>query len=198
MADFQLREDQVQHFRTEGYVILRGFVELSVLQGWREQFWHHMAASGAREDDAETWPHTFGEEDYFSPREPLFGDLPQVRRVLEQLGAAGFRDGTRPREQTDMLIPNMPEQAVANGLALGKVGDYGSPDAPQLSPHIVRSLPAAARAFSRQPRGSRARFQPAAARQPRALSLRCFSISLLLRRTDSQPSEIRRAAPASA
>ena len=78
------------------------------------------------------------------PREPLFGSLPQMRRALAQLGGAGFQDGTRPTEQTDMLIPTMPDTVKANGLQLAKVADLvdatsatGRPSTEQrITPHI--------------------------------------------------------------
>ena len=67
-----------------------------------------------------------------------------MRRALAQLGGAGFQDGTRPTEQTDMLIPTMPDTVKANGIQLAKVADLvdatsatGRPSTEQrITPHI--------------------------------------------------------------
>ena len=104
-----LTADQLRSFRSEGYLIVPNFVEPSVLEGWRQQFWSRHAAAGAQRDDPSTWSNIgTEEEDKWMPLQPLFGDLPQMRRVVAQLGGADFVPGTRPGERTDMMIATLP------------------------------------------------------------------------------------------
>ena len=84
-----LTDEQVGHFQEHGYLVLRGFVGLPVLQRWRRQFW---AQHGADSSDPETWSRVQSrEQDQFLPLKPLFGDLPQTGRALDRLGA--LREG---------------------------------------------------------------------------------------------------------
>ena len=68
------------------------------------------------------------------PRSPLFGELPQVKRVLASLGASGFSDGTRGGEQTDMLIPTMPEVVAEELESTNTPGRTSKKD--RATPHI--------------------------------------------------------------
>eukprot|EP01052_Picozoa_sp_SAG31_P044705 SAG31_NODE_7892_length_1572_cov_1.223354_3_plen_75_part_01 len=71
----RLSAAQVSRFRSEGYLIVPGFVEPSMLESWRVQFWARHAPAGARRDDPDTWS-CIGteEEDKWMPLQPLFGD----------------------------------------------------------------------------------------------------------------------------
>jgi hypothetical protein len=136
-TSFRLSDAQVLQFREEGFVVLRGFVEPATVAGWRDQFWARHHAAGARADDPSTWQHiSTAEDDLFMPRQPLFGELPQTRSVLRQLGGSGFHDGTRGGEPTDMLIPTLPESLAS---VVEQTSDKGRPSpAQRATPHLVR------------------------------------------------------------
>ena len=100
-----LTADQLCSFRSQGYLVVPNFVEPAVLEGWRQQFWNRHAADGALRDDPSTWSNIgTAEKDKWMPLQPLFGDLPQTRQVVAQLGGADFVPGTRPGERTDMML----------------------------------------------------------------------------------------------
>ena len=80
--------DQITHFKQHGYVILRGFINDATLGRWREQFWDHV---GARSGDPDTWPEDYVVKDFGV--EPSFGGLPQMQRVIAQLGGDMFGGG---------------------------------------------------------------------------------------------------------
>merc|ERR550514_1605903 len=91
-------------------LVLRNFVEPQVLETWRAQFWaHHRESYGALEQDPETWLRVGQQEqDLFLPMRPEFGQLPQVRSVVAQLGGANFKPATRANENQSMTVVTMP------------------------------------------------------------------------------------------
>jgi hypothetical protein len=136
----RLSVEQVSQFRSDGYLIVRGFVEPPVLESWREQFWARHAAAGARRDDPGTWP-CIGteEEDKWMPLQPLFGDLPQVRQTVAQLGGGDFVPGTRPGERTDMMIATLPgtiNRLSADGKGTSTRREPGGDKKERQMPHI--------------------------------------------------------------
>ena len=48
MGAFQLTENQIDSFKQEGYLVLRDFLDTSLVEAWREQFW--VQAGGSLED----------------------------------------------------------------------------------------------------------------------------------------------------
>ena len=51
-----LTDTQVDHFKTEGYVILPGFFATAQVEAWHDIFWTHV---GAQADDPKTWPDSY-------------------------------------------------------------------------------------------------------------------------------------------
>ena len=49
----QLTENQIGFFKQEGYLVLRDFLDTSLLETWREQFW---VQAGGSLEDKDSWP----------------------------------------------------------------------------------------------------------------------------------------------
>ena len=50
---FQLAKNQIVSFKQEGYLVLRDFLDTSLLETWREQFW---AQADGKLEDKNSWP----------------------------------------------------------------------------------------------------------------------------------------------
>ena len=83
-----LSREQIDQFKTHGFVLLRNFVDESTINIWQDQFWHHL---GADADNPGTWPDDYVIQDL--AMDPLFGQLPQMTAIVEQLGGGMFDGG---------------------------------------------------------------------------------------------------------
>ena len=81
-----LTSEQVQSFKQEGHLVLPGFVEGETVAQWQEQFWGHL---GCTIDEPDQWPERV---DGFQP-DPLFGNLPELQSIANQLGGGAFSGG---------------------------------------------------------------------------------------------------------
>ncbi len=78
--------DQIQSFKKEGHLILHGFISNETIDQWRDQFWTHL---GCTIDQPDQWPDRV---EGFQPA-PLFGDLPELQAIAQQLGGGAFNGG---------------------------------------------------------------------------------------------------------
>ena len=83
-----LTDIQIEHFKAEGYVILRDFFEPDQIQEWRDVFWTHL---GAEPDEPETWPDSNAVKDL--SLDPVPGNLPRSQAIIQQLGGDLFAGG---------------------------------------------------------------------------------------------------------
>ena len=84
-----LSREQLEYFKTHGFLILENLIdELSVNQ-WREQIWHELDSSFDRPD---SWPrHRSGLDGYqYDPPESAFGRHPALAPIIQQLGGGNF------------------------------------------------------------------------------------------------------------
>ena len=65
-----LHKSQIDFFKTQGYLILKGFVETERMAAWREQFWAHV---GADAQDPASWPDSYVIDGFAV--DPAFGQL---------------------------------------------------------------------------------------------------------------------------
>lgn len=87
-----LTAEQVEHFKTHGFVRVPGVIEPVYLQEWRRQFWSFL---GAEEGDPTTWhkkPYVMSEF-VIQPAELRVDQHPRVRAILQQLGGGHFVGG---------------------------------------------------------------------------------------------------------
>ena len=79
---------QVTFFQENGYLILENFIDSDIIEGWRAQVWKHL---NSELDTPDTWPNNYVVENFsFSP---LFGQLPAMQEITEQLGGGAFTGG---------------------------------------------------------------------------------------------------------
>ena len=103
---FQLAKNQIVSFKQEGYLVLRDFLDTSLLETWREQFWAH--ADGKLEDK-NSWPTEKNIGDL--KLTPELGSLPTIKSIVGQLGGEQFNGGgcgilTRwPQEKHEWQMP---------------------------------------------------------------------------------------------
>ena len=91
-GDGPLSASQIGAFKAEGYLILRGFLPLEDVDGWRESFWAHIQAQfpGFVPEDDRSWPDTKVIPGGFSVP---FGAHPKMQAVVAQLGAGKLAGG---------------------------------------------------------------------------------------------------------
>ena len=83
-----LTPEQIAFFQEHGYLILKNLIDPEVIDGWRTQVWNHF---GSSLETPETWPN-----DYEIPGftfSPLFGHLPVMQEIADQLGGGQFFTG---------------------------------------------------------------------------------------------------------
>ena len=85
---FQLTENQIYSFKQEGYLVLRDFLNTSLLEAWREQFWKQ---AGGSLEDKDSWPA--GKNIGNLNLTPELGGLPDIKSIVEQLGGGQFNGG---------------------------------------------------------------------------------------------------------
>ena len=83
-----LTTKQIAFFQEHGYLILKNFIDSEIIEEWRTQVWKHFNSSF---ETPETWPN-----DYEIPGfsfSPVFGHLPVMQKVADQLGGGQFFTG---------------------------------------------------------------------------------------------------------
>ena len=86
-----LTPEQVDFFKLNGYVILKNFIEVETIENWRDQIWQHLKADLS---DPNGWPNSYVIDGFkVEPENQIFGQLPQVRQVVDQLGGGLFNGG---------------------------------------------------------------------------------------------------------
>ena len=88
MGAFQLTENQIDSFKQEGYLVLRDFLDTSLVEAWREQFW---VQAGGSLEDKDSWP--VGKNIGNLKLTPELGGLLDVKSIVEQLGGEQFNGG---------------------------------------------------------------------------------------------------------
>ena len=83
-----LTEKDITHFKEQGFVVLPDLIDPEHVEAWNEQFWNHVAAVP---DNPTSWPDNYVIEGFST--DPLFGHLPQMNQVVEQLGGNQFAGG---------------------------------------------------------------------------------------------------------
>ena len=83
-----LTTEQIAFFQEHGYLILKNLIDPEIVDEWRAQVWEHFGSSF---ETPETWPNDYEIQGFtFSP---LFGHLPVMQEVTEQLGGGQFFTG---------------------------------------------------------------------------------------------------------
>ena len=83
-----LTADQIAFFQEHGYLILKNLIDLKIVNEWRAQVWKHYNSTL---ETPETWPYEYEIQGFsFSP---LFGHLPVMKEIAEQLGGGQFTGG---------------------------------------------------------------------------------------------------------
>lgn len=104
-----MTQDQVDSFKANGFLVLPGFVPDDVLAQWREQFWGHL---GCTIDEPDKWPDEYpAKVEGFKP-DPMFGDMPDLQAIAEQVGGGHFKGGgcgvavRWPQTDADWTMPD--------------------------------------------------------------------------------------------
>ena len=91
MTDQMLTSEQVDFFKTNGYLILESFIETETIDSWRQQIWQHLQVDLS---DPSGWPNPYVVDGLkIEPEKKILGQLPQVRQVVDQLGGGLFNGG---------------------------------------------------------------------------------------------------------
>ena len=84
-----LRPEQIAFFRNTDTLSSKTLIDAETVDGWREQVWKHFNSSL---ETPETWPDDYTVENFsFSP---VFGHLPVMQEIAEQLGGGQFFTGS--------------------------------------------------------------------------------------------------------
>ena len=103
-----LTTKQIVFFQEHGYLILKDLIDPEIINGWRTQVWEHFNSSL---ETPETWPNDYEIQGFnFSP---LFGHLPVLQEITEQLGGGQFFTGGGgspiikwPNPEEEWAMPN--------------------------------------------------------------------------------------------
>ena len=91
MTDQMLTSEQIDFFKTNGYLILESFIETETIDSWQQQIWQHLQADLS---DPSGWPNPYVVDGLkIEPEKQILGQLPQVRQVADQLGGGLFNGG---------------------------------------------------------------------------------------------------------
>ena len=72
-----LTPEQIEYFKTNGYLVLENFVEGNVVESWRKQIWAHLDVDLSNPGG---WPDQYVVEGLkIEPESQIFGQLAQVR-----------------------------------------------------------------------------------------------------------------------
>ena len=81
-----LDPEQIDTFKRKGHLILPNFIDTTIIEQWRTQFWDNLGCSPT---DPTHWPEQGGG---FNP-DPIMGKMPQLNTIIEQLGGDQFNGG---------------------------------------------------------------------------------------------------------
>lgn len=89
MSSSPLSNEQIEHFKTHGFLVLENLLDEASLEGWRAQIWREL---GSSLETPETWPRErSGLDGYeYDPPESTFGLHPKLTAIREQLGGGNF------------------------------------------------------------------------------------------------------------
>lgn len=88
MPHATLTPEQIQFFKTEGYVVIEGLIEPAYLDQWRQRVW---AEIGGTPEDPSTWKNKTGSPRAdFEPQSLRFHRHPGVSAIVDQLGGGKF------------------------------------------------------------------------------------------------------------
>ena len=92
MYSLELSEQQIQHFKTHGFLILKNLIDQTSLDQWRKQIWHQLEACLSQ---AESWPRNrSGLDGYqYNPPESALVHHPALAPIIQQLGGGEFIAG---------------------------------------------------------------------------------------------------------
>ena len=92
MSSLELSEQQIQHFKTHDFLILKNLIDQTSLDQWRKQIWHQLEA---RLSQAESWPRNrSGLDGYqYNPPESALFHHPALASIIQQLGGGEFSAG---------------------------------------------------------------------------------------------------------
>ena len=77
MTDQMLTSEQIDFFKTNGYLILESFIETETIDSWQQQIWQHLQADLS---DPSGWPNPYVVDGLkIEPEKQILGQLPQVR-----------------------------------------------------------------------------------------------------------------------
>jgi hypothetical protein len=119
---------QLAHFRSEGFVVLPGLVDLPSVERWRDHFWARLRTAVPSFDpgDNRTWPEDTGvfpalygdrpPSDLRNGKRSLYnfplGAHPAVRAVVEQLGAGRLAETTSAESSCMLVWPRADDGSV--------------------------------------------------------------------------------------
>ena len=110
-----LTEKDVTHFKEQGFDVLPDLIDPEHIETWNEQFWNHVAATP---DNPASWPDSYVIEGFST--DPLFGHLPQMKQLVDQLGGILFAGGGG-----SMLVHWPRSEGHWNMPATGHIDGYG-------------------------------------------------------------------------
>jgi len=87
-----LADEQIQHFKKHGFLILKNLLDQFSIDQWRKQIWRELEASL---NQPESWPtEKSGLDDYqYDPPESAFAHYPALASIIQQLGGGNFAAG---------------------------------------------------------------------------------------------------------
>jgi hypothetical protein len=113
-----LTADQIESFKSDGFLIVEDFVEPDTLDLWREQSWRRFESSM---DDPKSWPDMQTVEEFdFEPPEKTFIRLPKTNALCEHFGGGAFYG----KEEMLMQWPQPPGTEWT--MPAGHIDGYGS------------------------------------------------------------------------
>jgi len=83
-----LTNEDIAHFKKKGFVILPNFIDNEQIIDWNDQFWNYISALP---ENPTTWPESYVIDGFST--DPVFGHLPQMEKVVQQLGGVNFSGG---------------------------------------------------------------------------------------------------------
>ncbi|MFT5086148.1 MAG: hypothetical protein ACI906_000219 [Candidatus Latescibacterota bacterium] len=83
-----LTDKEIASFKELGFVVLPDLIDPEHIEDWNVQFWNHIAADPG---NSSTWPDNYVIDRFAT--DPLFGHLPPMQEVVQQLGGDQFAGG---------------------------------------------------------------------------------------------------------
>ncbi len=87
-SDTSLSNNQVSHFKTFGFLILKNLLDHASIDHWRQQIWRELETSL---ETPETWTKRGGLDGYqYDPPESALVHHPALTSIIQQLGGGAF------------------------------------------------------------------------------------------------------------